>query len=206
MRTDVSGDRETTVANVTAVAIQCQRCRLAVTWVQLAYRLPREPSTPRIAVWRRLRRLGAVQIVDGLVALPRDSRTQEQLEWLADEILEANGEATIWVATPGSAAHERALAERMAAAVAAEYQAVIDAAEAARTKDGAVRRRTLARLRRTLQAIRAATSFRHPSASSPSGRWPNWQRSSRSRSDEMGDAKALPRRSGSVLLADPPLP
>ena len=69
-------------------------------WVQLAYRLPREPSTPRIAVWRRLRRLGAVQVVDGLVALPRDSRTQEQLEWLADEIVEANGDATIWIATP----------------------------------------------------------------------------------------------------------
>ena len=131
-------------------------------WVQLSYRLPREPSTPRIAVWRRLRRLGAVQIVDGLVALPRDSRTQEQLEWLADEILEANGEATIWIATPGSAAQERALAVGMAAAVAAEYQAVIDAAEAARQKDGAVRRRTLARLRRTLRAIRARDFFPPP--------------------------------------------
>jgi hypothetical protein len=106
--------------------------------------------------------LGAVQIVDGLVALPRDSRTQEQLEWLADEILEASGEATIWVATPGSAAHERALAERMATAVAAEYRAVIEAAEAARDKDGTARRRTLARLRRTLHAIRARDYFPPP--------------------------------------------
>jgi hypothetical protein len=100
--------------------------------------------------------------VDGLVALPRDSRTQEQLEWLADEILEASGEATIWVATPGSAAHERALAERMATAVAAEYRAVIEAAEAARDKDGTARRRTLARLRRTLHAIRARDYFPPP--------------------------------------------
>ena len=123
-------------------------------WIQLAYRLPREPSTPRIAVWRRLRRLGAVQIVDGLVALPRDSRTQEQLEWLADEIVEAGGEATVWIAAPGSAAHERALAERMAKSVAAEYSAVIDAAEGARGKGAAARRRTLARLRRTLHEIR----------------------------------------------------
>ena len=131
-------------------------------WVQLVYRLPREPSTPRIAVWRRLRRLGAVQIVDGLVALPRDSRTQEQLEWLAEEILEANGEATVWIATPGSAAHERALAERMAAAVADEYQRVIAAAQAARDTDGVARRRTLARLRRTLYAIRARDYFPPP--------------------------------------------
>jgi hypothetical protein len=103
-----------------------------------------------------------VQIVDGLVALPRDSRTQEQLEWLADAILEAGGEATIWIATPGSAAHERSLAERMAAAVAAEYQAVIDAAEAARDTEDVTRRRTLARLRRSLHAIRARDYFPPP--------------------------------------------
>jgi Protein ChrB, N-terminal len=131
-------------------------------WVQLAYRLPREPSTPRIAVWRRLRRLGAVQIVDGLVALPRDSRTQEQLEWLAEEVLEAGGEATIWIATPGSTAHERDLAERMATSVAAEYRAVIDAAETAPAKDAAARRRTLARLRRALHTIRGRDFFPPP--------------------------------------------
>lgn len=131
-------------------------------WVQLAYRLPREPSTPRIAVWRKLRRLGAVQVSDGLVALPRDSRTQEQLEWLADEILEANGEATIWLATPGSPAHERALAERMAKAIAAEYRTVIEAAAAATGSDAAARRRTLARLRRTLHAIRGRDFFPPP--------------------------------------------
>jgi hypothetical protein len=131
-------------------------------WVQLAYRLPREPSTPRIAVWRRLRRLGVVQIVDGLVALPRDSRTQEQFEWLAEEIVEAGGEATVWIATPGSTSQERALAERMAAAVAAEYRAVIDAAETSREKDAAARRRTLARLRRSLHAIRGRDFFPPP--------------------------------------------
>src|SRR5215210_1117522 len=59
-------------------------------WVLLSYRIPREPSTPRIAVWRRLKRLGVAQIGDGLVALPADARTQEQLEWLAEEIAEAN--------------------------------------------------------------------------------------------------------------------
>ena len=55
-------------------------------WVLLAFRLPREPSTPRIAVWRKLKRLGVAQLLDGLVALPLDSRNREQLEWLAADV------------------------------------------------------------------------------------------------------------------------
>ena len=39
-------------------------------WVLLCYRLPREPSTPRITVWRKLKRLGVAQLSDGLVTLP----------------------------------------------------------------------------------------------------------------------------------------
>src|SRR3989454_8984676 len=95
-------------------------------WVLLAYRLPREPSTPRSALWRKLRRLGAVQVLDGLAALPLDARNREQLEWLAEEVGEAGGEATIWVGELTSAAQERELAGRMAEVVAADYQALID--------------------------------------------------------------------------------
>jgi hypothetical protein len=131
-------------------------------WVLLAYRLPREPSTPRIAVWRKLRRLGAVQLVDGLVALPYDTRTQEQLEWLADEIGEAGGETTIWIGHAGSRGQERALAARMADRVAAEYRMVMEAARESARKDEVSRRRTLARLRRALRAIRARDYFPPP--------------------------------------------
>src|SRR5947209_8010058 len=100
-------------------------------WVLLAYRLPREPSTPRIALWRGLRRLGAAQIVDGLVALPADSRTREQLEWLADGVIEAGGQAEVWVGRPGSAAQERAIAERMQAAIGEQYDRLTAAPRAA---------------------------------------------------------------------------
>ena len=37
----------------------------------------------RISVWRNLRRLGALQLGHGLVGLPLDARSREQLEWLA---------------------------------------------------------------------------------------------------------------------------
>src|SRR5438067_9888047 len=123
-------------------------------WVLLAYRIPREPSTPRITVWRKLRRLGVAQLVDGLVALPADARTKEQLEWLADEILDAGGEATVWTGRPGSVADERRLASKMAAAAAEEYRAVIaTVAEAERDGSEPARRRLPTRLERQPQRI-----------------------------------------------------
>lgn len=130
-----------------------------VSWVLLAYRLPREPSTPRSALWRKLRRLGVVQVLDGLAALPLDARNREQLEWLAEEAVEAGGETTIWVGELGSSAQERELAARMAEAVAVDYRALIEQAAAAREQPAGQRQRTLKRLRRELRRIRARDYF-----------------------------------------------
>ena len=136
--------------------------RTRAQWVLLAYRLPREPSTPRIAVWRKLRRLGAAQLLDGLVALPLDSRNREQFEWLAGEIVEAGGEASLWVGELASRAQERELAARMAATIASEYTALIVDAKHVRGQAPGTRRRSLARLRRELRRIRARDYFPPP--------------------------------------------
>jgi hypothetical protein len=133
-------------------------------WVLLAYRLPREPSTPRISLWRTLRRLGVGQIADGVVALPLDARTRERFDWLAQDVIENGGEATVWLAEPGSAAQERALASDMAATVAADYMRVIDEAREQLRESEAARRRTVARLRRELRRIGARDYFPKPIA------------------------------------------
>lgn len=118
-------------------------------WVMLSYRMPREPSTRRIAVWRKLKRLGVGQLADGLVALPADARTREQLEWIADEIIEGGGTASIWLARPATVATEREVAATMAAARAAEYAALTTEATAPREGDPqSVARRLRAELRR----------------------------------------------------------
>jgi Protein ChrB, N-terminal len=131
----------------------------ASQWVMLVYRLPRTPSTPRITLWRKLRRLGVAQIMDGVVALPADSDPREQLEWLAEDVVQAGGEATIWLAQPGTAAEHRALAQAMTGRVDAEYRAIAEAAQAAHASGPVERRRTLARLRRELRRVDARRYF-----------------------------------------------
>jgi hypothetical protein len=41
-----------------------------VSWLILAYSLPPEPSRKRVAVWRRMRKLGAVYLNEGIWFLP----------------------------------------------------------------------------------------------------------------------------------------
>jgi len=128
-------------------------------WVLLNYRMPREPSTPRSAVWRTLRRLGVAQLSDGLVALPADARTREQLDWVAAEVREAAGTAGLWVARPGTLGQERELAAAMAADRAAEYRAVQEHAQVALGLPDVERQRALRRLREELRRIRRRDFF-----------------------------------------------
>jgi hypothetical protein len=134
----------------------------AEDWVLLAYRLPRVPSTPRSAVWRKLKRLGVAWLGDGLVALPADPRTREQLEWVAEEVTDHGGEATLWLGRPLDTSAAYVVVSRMTAAVAAEYEAVAAEAATMRTADAAARRRAVARLRRELHRIQGRDFFTCP--------------------------------------------
>ena len=65
-------------------------------WVLLVYQLPREPTALRAAVWRKLKRLGALLLHDAVWVLPATPWTREQFQWLAVEIGELGGEAHLW--------------------------------------------------------------------------------------------------------------
>ncbi|WP_414637673.1 Chromate resistance protein ChrB [Actinomycetospora sp.] len=131
-------------------------------WVPLTYRMPREPSTARVALWRKLKRLGVAQLADGVVALPADARTREHLEWLADEVIDGGGSALVWDATPGGHDAERDLAATMRQARAAEYRAVADQAGSASHDDESGRQRTARRLRGELRKISRRDYFPPP--------------------------------------------
>ncbi len=118
-------------------------------WVLLSHRVPREPSTPRIAIWRKLKDLGVAQLGDGLVALPHSAETQEQLEWVAAQVHEADGTAIVWIAESSPRRDGRRLGDQLRAERTAEYLELDSEIVANPFPD----RRTIARWRRTLRKI-----------------------------------------------------
>src|SRR5215469_5996228 len=91
------------------------------TWVFLLYRLPTEPSARRVHVWRKLKGLGAILLENAVWALPGTPALIEQFQWLAQEILEADGSASVWQAQAGLVGQDEALTRRFIAQVEAAY-------------------------------------------------------------------------------------
>ena len=70
-----------------------------MNWLLLVYKVPREPTSCRVYVWRKLKQLGAVSVQDAIWVLPANPRTQEHFQWLAAEIIELDGEVSLFQST-----------------------------------------------------------------------------------------------------------
>ena len=99
-----------------------------LAWVVLSYRLPREPSRLRLAVWRRLKRLGALVRHDALWLLPADAKTREAFEWLAEEVEELGGTALAFEARSFGAEQDRSLVAAFRAEGDERYAGLADSA------------------------------------------------------------------------------
>lgn len=65
------------------------------SWLLLIHQLPSKPAYFRVKIWRRLRGIGALAMKSTVYALPANTETQEDFEWLLKEIVEGGGEAMI---------------------------------------------------------------------------------------------------------------
>src|ERR1700756_1598978 len=64
-------------------------------WLLLTYKAPAEPASKRVALWRRLKSLGAVYLQNGVCVLPKTDDHARRLKMLANDIAEMGGEAVI---------------------------------------------------------------------------------------------------------------
>lgn len=111
------------------------------SWLLLVYKVPSEPSARRVYVWRKLKRLGAVLLHDAVWVLPANARTRENLQWLAAEINEMEGEALLWESQLSLSGQDEKLVQQFTAIVEAEYQAVLSDLQQAEPDLAAVGRR-----------------------------------------------------------------
>lgn len=100
---------------------------MPMSWLLLVYRIPREPTAGRVFVWRKLKQLGAIALQDAVWVLPQTLRTQEQLQWLASEITELQGEAVLWEADQLYATDTEALRRQFLEPVETEYREILAA-------------------------------------------------------------------------------
>jgi hypothetical protein len=97
------------------------------TWLLFLYKVPHEPSSRRVFVWRKLKRLGAVLLHDSAWALPMTAHSLKQLQILAVEITDIGGESLLWEAhlTPGEK-NESLAQELLAQVLSAQSQAPVE--------------------------------------------------------------------------------
>ncbi len=135
-------------------------------WTVLIISLPSRSATPRMRVWRALKTLGAAVLRDGVYLLPESESNRRALEEQAREVIGAGGGAYVLRldgVDPEQARHFGSLFNRTSG-----YARVMEAARKLRSgldkRKLAASTRTLKRLRREYQAIRATDYFPGPAA------------------------------------------
>lgn len=68
---------------------------VAQSWLLLTYKVPPEPAKKRIALWRRLKGMGAVYLQNGVCLLPKTDDHARRLKMLNNDVTEMGGEAVI---------------------------------------------------------------------------------------------------------------
>jgi len=90
-------------------------------WIVITYRLPSEPSRHRVAVWRELRKTGAISLQQATWAVPARPHLVEGIDRAADLVARADGEAIVFEAAPRDEAHAARLEELYTEAREAEW-------------------------------------------------------------------------------------
>jgi hypothetical protein len=94
---------------------------MSLSWIAFTYSLPsKASSSPRVTLWRRLRRLGAIAL-GGVQVLPDQDDCLEALQWLAQSVRQANGEALVIRVESFQDMNDQSIAQKFQEARQADY-------------------------------------------------------------------------------------
>jgi hypothetical protein len=137
-----------------------------LAWLLLLVRLPATHSAERVAIWRKLKKSGAIQIQTSTYVLPDDPRRYEIFQWLTQHIRDAGGDATLVRAREIEGLPNERLVELFNAARAKEYAALREILRplVVTTKRRRDLRGKLDRVRKQFREIRETDFFNNPKA------------------------------------------
>lgn len=97
-----------------------------VSWLLLTYKVPPEPARGRVALWRKLKGMGAVYLQSGVCLLPKTDDHVRRLKIIENDIAEMSGEAVILETTALNRAQEQKVVARFKADRDEDYTEFLD--------------------------------------------------------------------------------
>jgi hypothetical protein len=85
------------------------------SWLLLTYKVPAEPAAKRIALWRKLKAMGAVYLQNGVCLLPKTDDHLRRLKVIENEIAEIGGDAVLLETVGPDRAQEQKVVARFTA-------------------------------------------------------------------------------------------
>ena len=134
-------------------------------WLLLVFSLPAARASKRVAVWRKLQRHGAVALKSSGYVLPNTPENRERFEWLATEIRNEHGEASVAQVQAIDDLPDKKLQQVFVEARSREYEALMRELRPVLSNSGPRRHARLAQLRKRFQEIVTVDFFNSPQRS-----------------------------------------
>ena len=83
-----------------------------ISWLLLTYKVPPEPPRGRVALWRKLKGMGAVYLQSGVCLLPKTDDHVRRLKMIENDIAKLDGEAVILETLPLNRTQEQKVVAR----------------------------------------------------------------------------------------------
>lgn len=142
--------------------------KISEKWLLLLYGLPTKKGAARVQLWRQLKRAGALSLKTSAYLLPDEPTHHERLQWLAQQVRDGGGEATIIHATEIEGLTGEDIIRQFNEARATDYAALAEALNALIAQNRQRPRKTftadLEKLTRQFEDIRKIDFFHCPGA------------------------------------------